>query len=121
MGLAASLYAGHWPWGGGLRIWHCPSFSLGCNGGSDLIPGPGTPYAEGQPKKKKRKKKRKKPTEKKKILKGRKSRKTDVMEKLLSILNTNTFPKKIPLQKKYLHYTFSFCECLYYFKSKHGS
>ena len=29
----------------GLRIWHCHSCSLGQNCGSNLIPGPGTPYA----------------------------------------------------------------------------
>lgn len=36
---------------GGLRIQHWHSCSLGHNYGSDLIPGPETPYAEGQPKK----------------------------------------------------------------------
>ena len=40
----------------GLRIRCCHSCSLGCNCGSDLIPGLGTPYAKGQPKKRKRKK-----------------------------------------------------------------
>ena len=40
----------------GLRIWRCGSCSLGCNDGSDLIPGPGTPYAVGQPKKGEKKK-----------------------------------------------------------------
>ena len=38
-----------------LRIWHCHSFSLGQNCGSDLIPGLRTPYATGWPKKKKKK------------------------------------------------------------------
>ena len=32
-------------WHSGLRIWHCHNCL------SDLIPGPGTPYTEGQPKK----------------------------------------------------------------------
>ena len=40
----------------GLRIWHCHSCSIGCNCGS-VIPGLGTPYAMGEPKKKKKKKK----------------------------------------------------------------
>jgi len=35
----------------GFRIQHCHSCSLGYNCGSDLIPGQGTPYALGQPKK----------------------------------------------------------------------
>ena len=38
----------------GLRIWCCCSFGLGCDCGLDLIPGPGVPYAVGQPKKKKK-------------------------------------------------------------------
>ena len=33
-----------------LRIQHCCSCGLGCNYGSDLISGLGTPYTEGQPK-----------------------------------------------------------------------
>ena len=33
-----------------LRRWHCCSFGLGRNCGSDLIPGQRTPYAAGQPK-----------------------------------------------------------------------
>ena len=35
----------------GLRIQCCYSCSLGCSCSSDLIPGPRTPYASGQPKK----------------------------------------------------------------------
>ena len=35
----------------GLRIQHCHSCSLGHNYGLDLIPGLGTPYVAGQPKK----------------------------------------------------------------------
>ena len=34
----------------GLMIWYCRNCSLGCNHGSDLIPGLGIPYAPGQPK-----------------------------------------------------------------------
>ena len=45
-------------WHSCLRICCCCSFSLGGKCGSDLIPGPGTPYATGQPKKKAKKKKR---------------------------------------------------------------
>ena len=37
----------------GLRILHCLSCDIGGNCISDLIPGPGTPYAMGQPKNKK--------------------------------------------------------------------
>lgn len=40
----------------GLRIWHCHTCGFGHNCGSDLIPGPGTPYTMGWPKKKKKKK-----------------------------------------------------------------
>ena len=40
-----------------LRIWHCCSCGIGCNNGLDPIPGPGTPYASGQPKKREKKKK----------------------------------------------------------------
>ena len=40
----------------GLRIWSCHSCGLGCNYGSDLIPGLGAPYATGQPKRKRKKK-----------------------------------------------------------------
>ena len=40
---------------GGLRIQCCLSCNVGGSYGLDLIPGPGTPYAVGQPKKKKRK------------------------------------------------------------------
>ena len=40
-----------------LRIWRCCSCGLGCKYGSDLIPGLGTPYATGRPKKRKKKKK----------------------------------------------------------------
>ena len=39
----------------GLRIQRCHSFSLGHNCSSDLILGPGIPYAAGWPKKKKKK------------------------------------------------------------------
>ena len=42
-------------WHSGLRIWHCHSFSLGHSCISDLILGPETPCASGQPKKKKKK------------------------------------------------------------------
>ena len=35
------------PWHSGLRIWQCCNCGVGCNCGSDLIPGPGTPYAAG--------------------------------------------------------------------------
>ena len=42
----------------GLRIQHCHSCSVGCNSGLDQIPGPGAPYAVGQPKRKKEKKKK---------------------------------------------------------------
>ena len=38
----------------GLRIWHCHSSSIGRNCRLNLIPGLGTPYATGQPKKKKK-------------------------------------------------------------------
>ena len=38
---------------GGLRIQHCRSCGSDHNCGSDLIPGPETPYATGWPKKKK--------------------------------------------------------------------
>ena len=41
----------------GLCIWHCRSCGLGHNCSSDLIPGPETPYSEGQPKKKKKEEK----------------------------------------------------------------
>ena len=41
----------------GLRIPCCHSCSISCNCGLDPIPGPGTPYAEGWPKKKKNNKK----------------------------------------------------------------
>ena len=34
-----------------LRIWRCLRCTLGHNFGLDLIPGPGTPYAAGRPKK----------------------------------------------------------------------
>ena len=39
----------------GLRIRCGHNFGLGHNCGSDLLPGPGTPYASGQPKFKKKK------------------------------------------------------------------
>ena len=39
----------------GKKIRHCCSCSIGHNCSSDLIPGPGTPYAVGWPKKKKTK------------------------------------------------------------------
>ena len=42
----------------GLRIPHCCSCGLGPNCGLDLIPGLGTPYATGWPKKKRQKKDR---------------------------------------------------------------
>ena len=35
----------------GLRIWRCHSCGLGYNYCSEMIPGRGTPYAKGQPKK----------------------------------------------------------------------
>ena len=44
-------------WLSGLRIQCCCSCGLGCNYSSDLIPGWGTPYAAGRPKKGKKKKK----------------------------------------------------------------
>ena len=34
----------------GLGIWCCRSYGLGLDCGSDLIPGPGTPYISGKPK-----------------------------------------------------------------------
>lgn len=43
---------GHWDaglilgWHSELGIWHYRSYGLGRNCGSDLIPDPGTPYAE---------------------------------------------------------------------------
>ena len=40
-------------WHSGLRIWHCCSCGLDHNCSLDLILGPGTPCAMGQPKKKK--------------------------------------------------------------------
>ena len=36
----------------GLRIWHCHSWSIGCNSGLDRLPAPGTSICTGQPKKK---------------------------------------------------------------------
>lgn len=39
----------------GLRIWRCHTCGLGRNCSSALIPGLGTPRAEGQPKKKRKK------------------------------------------------------------------
>ena len=42
-----------WAWHSGLRIQHCHSCGLGRNCGSDLMPGPGAPYAVGWPKKEK--------------------------------------------------------------------
>jgi len=44
---------------GTVGIWHCHSCLVGCNCGSDQIPGLGTPYAMGQPKKKRKEKKAK--------------------------------------------------------------
>ena len=41
---------------GGLKDPTCPSCGVGCSCGLDLIPGLGTPYAVGQPKKIERKK-----------------------------------------------------------------
>jgi len=41
-------------WHSGLRIQHCHSCSLGGDSSSDLIPGPGTPYAVEQGEKKRR-------------------------------------------------------------------
>jgi len=38
-----------------VKDWHCRSCDLGHNYGSDLMPGLGTPYAVGRPKKKKNK------------------------------------------------------------------
>ena len=43
-----------------LRIRHCHSCGVGHNYGLDLMPGLGTPYATGWPKKREKKKKRKK-------------------------------------------------------------
>ena len=43
-------------WHNGLRIQHCRRCGLGCNCGSDLIPGLGTSYAKGSQKRKKRRK-----------------------------------------------------------------
>ena len=40
----------------GLRIQCCHSYRVGCNCSLDLIPGPGTPYTMGRPKKKGKKK-----------------------------------------------------------------
>ena len=42
-------------WHSGLRIWHCHNCGVDYNCSSDLIPGPGTPYAMGQLKKKEKK------------------------------------------------------------------
>ena len=42
-------------WHSGLRIQHFCSCGVGCNCSSDLILGPGIPYAMGQSKKKKKK------------------------------------------------------------------
>ena len=42
-------------WHNELRIQCCHSCGIGCNYGSDLIPGPGTPYATGCPKRKRKK------------------------------------------------------------------
>ena len=39
----------------GLRVLRCRSYGLGHNYGSDPIPGRGTPYVTGQPKKKRKK------------------------------------------------------------------
>ena len=50
----------------GLGIWGCCSCGLGCNCGSDLIPGPEAPHATGKPKMKKKKKKSKKERKEKK-------------------------------------------------------
>ena len=41
----------------GLRFQHCHSCGIGCNCGSDMIPGLGTPYAVGWPEKEKKNKK----------------------------------------------------------------
>ena len=46
------------PWHSGLGIQHCRSCGLGCNCGSDLIPGPGDLYAKEQTKKEKKKRKK---------------------------------------------------------------
>ena len=58
----------------GLRIWRCCSLGLGRDCSSDLIPGPGTPYAAGWPNmkkiKKRRKKERKRKRKEKKEVKG---------------------------------------------------
>ena len=45
-------------WHSGLRIWHCCSCSVDPHCSLDLIPGPGTPYALGQPKKEEEEKKK---------------------------------------------------------------
>ena len=37
-------------WHSGSRIWHCWSYCLDQDYSLDMIPGPGTPYATGQPK-----------------------------------------------------------------------
>ena len=49
-------------WHSGLGIWHCHSCCLGLDCGSNLIPGPGVPYAAGGQKLKKTKTKQNKKT-----------------------------------------------------------
>ena len=41
-------------WQRGLRAWHCCCCGIGSNCSSNVIPGLGTPYAVGQPKKKRK-------------------------------------------------------------------
>ena len=45
----------YWAQHSRLRIWRCPSCSLGCTCSLDLIPGSGAPYAMGAAKKEKKK------------------------------------------------------------------
>ena len=62
----------------GLRIWHCHGCSVDSNCSLELIPGPGTPYALGWPKKEKkgrRKEGRKEGRRKKERKEGKKERK----------------------------------------------
>ena len=57
---SASTRVGSPAWSSGLKDQHCPSCGVGGNCGLDQIPGPGIPYAMGQPKKQKKTKKQKK-------------------------------------------------------------
>ena len=49
-------------WHSGLRTHCCHSYDLGQDCSSSVIPGPGTPYVSGQPKKKKQKTKKRQVT-----------------------------------------------------------